>query len=288
MKSAGIIAAGWGERLGQKIPKALTPVGQRKLIDFALDGFEASGITHVTCIVNEAAQAVPEYVIRSNRKLTMDWIIQTTPSSMHSFLIVLERLKSVSLAGRKPGSSGANDTGSRSTTTDWRTARQGSSGGRLTTCGDDDKVMITTVDSVCPPRTYQTFLRTCGLFPEADVCLGITKLIDDEKPLRVAMRGTEGTGILPERLSDDPSAYEIVALTNNGFQSDFVTAGFYGVSTRILTQKDAALRGGYNALRQLLGHLLKYGHRFYAIPLADVVDVDRPEDISTAEALINS
>ena len=76
MRSAGIIAAGWGERLGQKIPKALTLVGGKALIDYTLDGFEAAGITHVTCIVNEAARAVPEHVARSGRKLVMDWIIQ--------------------------------------------------------------------------------------------------------------------------------------------------------------------------------------------------------------------
>ena len=44
MKSAGIIAAGWGERLGQKIPKALTQVAGKALIDYTLDGFEAAGI----------------------------------------------------------------------------------------------------------------------------------------------------------------------------------------------------------------------------------------------------
>ena len=91
-RHAGIIAAGWGERLGQKIPKALTPVGKRALIDFVLDGLQAAGVTHVTCIVNEAARAVSEYVAQANRPLTFDWIVQTTPSSMHSFLIVLERL----------------------------------------------------------------------------------------------------------------------------------------------------------------------------------------------------
>src|SRR5665213_1537045 len=89
---AGIIAAGWGERLGQKIPKALTPVGGRVLLDYVLDGLQAAGVTHVTCIVNDAANAVPEYVKKSQRSLTFNWIVQTTPSSMHSFLIVLERL----------------------------------------------------------------------------------------------------------------------------------------------------------------------------------------------------
>src|SRR5258708_38618306 len=92
MKSAGIIAAGWGERLGQKIPKALTQVAGKALIDYTLDGFEAAGVERVTCIVNEAARAVPEHVAKSGRKLERDWIGQTTPSSMPSFLIVLERL----------------------------------------------------------------------------------------------------------------------------------------------------------------------------------------------------
>src|SRR5690242_16888826 len=89
---AGIIAAGWGERLGKKSPKALTPVGSKMLIDYALDGLEAAGASEVTCIVNEAAGSVRDYVDSSRKSPRMDWIIQTTPSSMHSFLIVLERL----------------------------------------------------------------------------------------------------------------------------------------------------------------------------------------------------
>src|ERR1041385_4339884 len=119
MKSAGIIAAGWGERLGQKIPKALTMVAGKTLIDYTLDGFEAAGIERVTCIVNESAGSVPVHVAKSGRKLKMDWIIQTTPSSMHSFLIVLERL--------------AQTAPSRS------------------------HFFMTTVDSICPSSAYKEF-----------------------------------------------------------------------------------------------------------------------------------
>src|SRR4051812_748456 len=139
MTPGGIIAAGWGERLGKKVPKALTPVGGRALIDYTLDGFEAAGIERVTCIVNEAAQAVPEHVARSNRKLEMDWIIRTTPSSMHSFLIVLERL-----------------------------ARLG-----------EPSYFMTTVDSICPPAAYREFIQTSDLFTDADVSLGLTTFVDD-------------------------------------------------------------------------------------------------------------
>ncbi len=261
---AGIIAAGWGERLGQKVPKALTPVGNKKLIDYALDGLEKAGATSVTCIVNESARAVPEYVAQSGRKLAMDWIIQTTPSSMHSFLIVLERLASPS-APPVPLPRGEGGRG-----------------------GDPGEALffITTVDSICPPGAYQNFAEACQLFPGSDVCLGLTNHIDDEKPLRVAMRGEAGTGIMPARIQDNPDAFEIVAMTNKGFDSAHVTAGFYGVSPRILKEKEKALSSGFSALRQYLGYLLKYGYRFYGVPLPPVVDVDRPQDIQAAERII--
>lgn len=248
MKSAGIIAAGWGERLGQKIPKALTVVAGKALIDYTLDGMEAAGIQRVTCIVNEAARAVPEHVAQSGRKLEMDWIIQTTPSSMHSFLIVLEQLS------RQP----------------------------------QDSYFITTVDSICPPSAYRDFIRDAALFPEADVCLGLTTHIDDEKPLRVAMRGEEGTGLMPARARDNPDAFEIIAMTNTGFDSEYVTAGFYSARAGILKEKEKALANQFTALRQYLGYLLKYGYRFYGVPLPPVIDVDRPQDIQAAEALLKA
>ncbi len=246
MKSAGIIAAGWGERLGQKIPKALTLVAGKPLIDYTLDGLEAAGIENVTCIVNEAARAVPEHVAKSGRKLKMDWIIQTTPSSMHSFLIVLERLSR----------------------------------------HHEPSYFMTTVDSICPPATYKDFIRDSDLFKNADVSLGLTTHIDDEKPLRVAMRGEEGTGLMPEHLHDNPEAFEIIAMTNTGFDSEYITAGFYRASPRILNEKEKVLAAHFTALRQYLGYLLKYGYRFYGVPLPTVIDVDRPEDVQAAEAFL--
>ncbi len=243
---AGIIAAGWGERLGKKIPKALTPVAGRTLIDFVLDGLTAAGVTQITCIVNEAARDVPAYVEAQKRPLTMDWIIQTTPSSMHSFLIVLERL--------------AQKT--------------------------SDPVLVTTVDSVCAPSTYQEFVRKAKLFNASDVVLGLTDVIDDEKPLRVAMRGNEGTGLMPDRIEENPGAFEILAMTNNGFDSTYVTSGFYWVNPTIAKEKTTVLTKDFTALRQLLGYLLRFGYRFYGAPVAAVIDVDRPQDIQTAEKFL--
>src|SRR6185436_16629237 len=84
--------------------------------------------------------------------------------------------------------------------------------------------LITTVDSVCSPLAYTQFMRDAQHFPQADIILGLTNVIDDEKPLRVAMRGNENTGLMPERISDNPDAFEIIAMTNTGFDSEYVTS----------------------------------------------------------------
>ena len=246
MIRGGIIAAGWGERLGRKEPKALTRVGGKPMIDYVLEGFSEAGIRQITCIVNEAAGDVPRRIGRSQRPPEMDWIIQTTPSSMHSFFIVLERL-----------------------------SRFG-----------DGPFLITTVDAVCEPQTYARFARQAPLFPEADVVLGLSDLVEDEKPLRVAMRGDQETGILPPRIEDNPEAFEIVAMTTTGFDSAYVTSGFYFARPSILKEKNAVLGNHFTALRQYLGHLLKYGYRLYGVPLPPVVDVDRPQDIESAERVL--
>jgi len=247
-KRAGIIAAGWGERLEQKIPKALTRVGGRALIDYTLDGLRAAGVDHVTCIINEAAQDVPPYVREHHPALQMDWIVRTTPSSMHSFLAVLER---------------------------------------LTQFGETSYFM-TTVDSVCEPNVFASFAHDCQSFAHADVCLGLTQFVHDEKPLRVAMAGNQGTGLMPPRIAEDPEAYAIVAMTNTGFDSEYVTAGFYQAHPRILKEKAAALAQPFTALRQYLGHLLKFGYQFYGVPLPPVVDVDRIQDVEMAEKFLAS
>lgn len=244
---AGIIAAGAGERLGgADQPKPLRRVAGRPLIDHVLDGLQAAGITEVVCIVNESAGAVPEHVRRSGRRLPIEWIVRSTPSSMHSFLAITK-----SLSERQPGLS-----------------------------------LVTTVDAVAAPSTYRRFAESFRLFPQADAVLGLTSVIDDEKPLRVAMKGAEETGVLPADPAQDAEAFAVVALSTTGFASEWITSGFYGVTPELLALEEEALARGCGSLRQYLGFCLKYGRRLYGAPLPPVIDVDRPHDIEAAERLL--
>jgi NDP-sugar pyrophosphorylase family protein len=169
---AGIFAAGFGSRLGNVSgrPKGLTPIGGRPLIDWILQDLEAAGVSETVVIVNEQSIALRDYVDRRNPadrlrqgyggppKLhaeaeagshnvsSVRWIVETTPSSMHSFLRVMEEL-----------------------------ARG----------GGKDPFLISTVDTIAPPGTFRTFVNLAQGAPSADVVMALTSRIEDEHPLKV-------------------------------------------------------------------------------------------------------
>jgi NDP-sugar pyrophosphorylase family protein len=243
--NAGIIAAGWGSRLGNG-PKALRQVAGRALIDHVLDGLVAAGADRVTCIVNDASRAVPAYVAGSGRSLPIDWIVRTTPSSMHSFLAVLERLAQSGEASH----------------------------------------LVTTVDAVCAPGTVAAFARDAAAIPGADLVLGLTDLIDDENPLYAALQGQDTAGRVTRAVAEQPEAFRIRALGAGAASGAYVTAGLYCVTPALLHEKETALSRDFRALRQLFAHVAARGYAAYGVPLPPVVDVDRPADLEAAERLV--
>jgi len=84
---AAIIAAGLGERLvaaGITQPKPLVPVAGQALIDYALGGVAAAGITDVACIVNELSAGIEDHCRQRWPELRFAFVRRTTPSSMES------------------------------------------------------------------------------------------------------------------------------------------------------------------------------------------------------------
>jgi NDP-sugar pyrophosphorylase family protein len=214
----------------------LTRVGGRTLIDLVIEGLVDAGTDRITCIVNEQSRAVCEHVERAWPSLAMDWIVRTTPTSMHSFLAVLERL-----------------------------AEAGES-----------QCLLTTVDSVCPRGTTREFARRAAEL-SAPLALGVTDVIDDEKPLYA----------VPAVEAVDSRPFQLARLSSDAGASRFVTAGFYWASTAILSEKEHALSSGFTALRQFLGRVVAAGYPCWGVPLASVVDVDRPQDVAVAERLVS-
>ena len=84
---AAIIAAGLGERLvaaGITQPKPLVEVAGQALIDYALAGVSAAGITDVACIVNEMSAGIEDHCRQRWPGLRFAFVRRTTPSSMES------------------------------------------------------------------------------------------------------------------------------------------------------------------------------------------------------------
>jgi NDP-sugar pyrophosphorylase family protein len=134
----------------------------------------------------------------------------------------------------------------------------------------DEPFVLFTVDVVFGQRTLEEFLRNAGSLRDSKGVLALTRFVDDEKPLWVAVDGGN----------------RITAMGDAAKGSPFVTAGFYYFNPDIFNEIDAARRKNLNALRQFLGHLIDNGYPMSGIPVAKTVDVDYPEDIEKAEAFL--
>jgi MurNAc alpha-1-phosphate uridylyltransferase len=148
---AGIFAAGFGSRLrladaNPNTPKGLVRVAGRPLVDWVLSDLAAAGVTEAVVIINQQSTSIRDHVDR-DPPVPVRWLVETTTSSMHSFLRVLEEL--------------ARD-------------------------GRDGPFLMTTVDTIAPAGTFRRFLAAATGAP-SDVVLALTTLIDDEHPLRIGI-----------------------------------------------------------------------------------------------------
>jgi NDP-sugar pyrophosphorylase family protein len=145
---AGILAAGAGSRLRTEdaVLKPLRRVAGTPLIERVVEDLEHAGATDVHIIINAASTVVCDYLNHTKRSCTIRWIVETTPSSMHSFLRVME-----SLSQQAP----------------------------------EESFLISTVDVVAPRGTFERF-RSRAADHRADVTLAATSRVDDDKPLLLA------------------------------------------------------------------------------------------------------
>jgi NDP-sugar pyrophosphorylase family protein len=136
---------------------------------------------------------------------------------------------------------------------------------------DPAPFLLLTVDAIVSPAAMGEFVVAAAR-RDADAVLAVNTFVDDEKPLHVARR---------------PDG-RVAALGPAAATSTFVSAGFYVFRPTIFREVDTARAAGLSALRQFLGHLLASGYALYAEPVPKCVDVDRPEDVATADAFVRS
>ena len=145
---AGVLAAGRGERLRSQTNhlKPLVKVGSQTLIEHVLDSMSDAGASEVVVIINEDSLAVRDHVAAVKWPFALRWIVETTPTSMHSFLRLVEAL--------------AVD-------------------------GDEGPFLLSTVDTVAGAQTYARFIVEARRLEEATLTLALTSPGNDENPLFV-------------------------------------------------------------------------------------------------------
>jgi NDP-sugar pyrophosphorylase family protein len=127
--------------------KPLVAVAGRPLIVRVLASIAEAAPSEVTVIINGESDEVRRTVDAASWPFDLRWIVETTPSSMHSFLRVLETL--------------AAD-------------------------GDDGPFLVSTVDTVATPGMYRAFAATAAAL-DADLVLAVNRPQPGDRPLLVRM-----------------------------------------------------------------------------------------------------
>ncbi len=135
----------------------------------------------------------------------------------------------------------------------------------------DDRFLLFTVDAVFRLETLQQFLTQAQAIEPAQGVLALTRFVDDEKPLWVAMDAQR----------------RIIATGDAAGPTDYVTAGFYYFSPDVFALVETARNRKLNALRQFLGLLVESGYALYGVRVSKTLDIDYPEDIAKAEAFLS-
>jgi NDP-sugar pyrophosphorylase family protein len=131
---------------------------------------------------------------------------------------------------------------------------------------------LATTDSVFLESEFSEFINYSLLREDIDGTLAVTRYIDDEKPLCVAM--DEEDTIL--KFSDSKECY------------NWATGGIYYFSPIIFKEMSYALENGIFRLRNFLRLLVARGHILKGFSFSKIIDVDHVTDIPKAEELIKS
>lgn len=135
-----------------------------------------------------------------------------------------------------------------------------------------EPVIALTVDTVFLASEFYDYVTAFESMTEADVLMGVTRYIDDEKPLYV----------------EADASGRVHAFRDFAQQgAEFVSAGIYGLNHRARMALERAIDTGINGLREAQRSLLLQGVDVMAFEMGKVFDVDRPQDLLKAREFLS-
>lgn len=236
MMNYAVIAAGMGSRLtaeGVHTPKALVEVGGISLIDRLIAIFCDQKAETVTVVCRTDADRLIEHLddIRRNgllgRSVPLQVVQQCTESSMHSLWAMRDQI------------SGA-------------------------------PCCVTTVDTLFRPASFARYVQAFESTVQrggCDAMMGVTTLVDDERPLYV--HADEQDRILAFRDADSPARY--------------VSAGIYALTPACWPVLRRCVTAGLQRMRRFQQALVDSGLALRAHDMGEVWDIDHAADILKAE-----
>lgn len=138
---------------------------------------------------------------------------------------------------------------------------------------DDDKLCLTTVDTVFDKKKFKQYIDAFSEMDDCDALMAVTQYIDDEKPLYVDV-------------DDDMNIKGFYNEENNEEKYKYISAGIYGLTPVCMEVLKECISAGKHRMRTFQQELIKHGLKVKAFDIGDVIDVDSASDIPKAKALI--
>lgn len=229
----GIIAAGEGSRLageGITLPKPLVSINGEPMIGRLLRLFGEAGAEEVAVVSNADRHETAEYLARIAPALPFRLTVKEAVTPSSMHTFAL---LCQMLAGK----------------------------GRF---------IATTVDTIFNPASFDDYVKAFANAPaQVDGIMAVTRFIDDEKPLYVAVdRDMDITAFLDK---DDNPCY--------------ISAGVYGLDDKAVGILDRCLAEGVHRMRNFQRALVADGLRLKAFDIGKAIDVDHAGDLETAQYL---
>ena len=133
---------------------------------------------------------------------------------------------------------------------------------------EGDRFCVTTVDTVFSQSRFRAMMDEFSRSP-LDGLMGVTSLIDDEKPLYVGV----------------DSDMMITGFHDSQDDCAYVSAGIYALSSDALDVLKGCLESGQTRMRFFQRQLLEAGMRLKAFDMGQVVDVDHVSDVARAQEI---
>ena len=134
-----------------------------------------------------------------------------------------------------------------------------------------EKLVGLTVDTVFVTKEFHEYLDAFAAMEDHDVLMGVTRFVDDEKPLYVEV----APDMRIKAFGDFPTE-----------AAEHVSAGIYGLGPAARDVIDLSMAIGVNGLREFQRALLLRDLDVRAHEMGKVFDVDRPHDLIEAREFI--